>query len=213
MINIRLYRFLRALVSPFSRVLFPTKIINKENMPTGKALVIANHYSACEVFPVGVRLFKKEFHAMSKKELYKCKPIGSLLEKLGGIPVDRDGADTGAMKTAIKLLSEGKQLYMCPEGTRNKVLNGKMLPLKTGAAVFAVKTKTQIVPILFNTKIKLFRKTYMIIGKPYELSEFYGDRNPDMKERATNVIEQNFAKLRVELDEYIKNAKGKKGSK
>ena len=213
MVNVKLYRFLRTLVSPFARVIFPTKIINKENMPEDKALVIANHYSACEVFPVCVKLFKKEFHAMSKKELYKCKPLGSLFKKLGGIPVDRDGVDTVAMKTAIKLLSEGKQLYMCPEGTRNKVVNGKMLPLKTGAAVFAVKTKTQIVPILFNTKIKIFRKTYMIVGKPYELSEFYGDRTPDMKERATNIIKQNFDKLRVELDEYINNKKGKKVKK
>lgn len=206
----KFYRFMRALVSPFVRVIFPTKIIGIENMPKDKALVIANHYSACEVFPVGVKLFKKEFHAMAKKELFKCKPFNPILRKLGGIPVDRDGADTSAMKTVIKLLSSGKQVYMCPEGTRNKVLDGKMLPIKTGAAVFAVKTKTKLVPILFNTKIKIFRKTYVIIGEPYELDAFYGDRTPDMKERATAVIEQKFSELRVKLDEYVQSVKSKK---
>lgn len=206
----KFYRFMRALVSPFVRIIFPTKIIGVENMLKEKALVIANHYSACEVFPIGVKLFKKEFHAMAKKELFKPKAFAYILKKLGAIPVDRDGADTSAMKTAVKLLSAGKQLFMCPEGTRNKVVNGKMLPLKTGAAVFAVKTKVQLVPILFYDKIKVFRKTYVMIGKPYDLSEFYGDRTSDMKERATKVIEQKFSELRVELDEYVLNRKVKK---
>lgn len=206
----KFYRFMRALVSPFSRVIFPTKIIGIENMPKDKALVIANHYSAYEVFPVGVRLFKKEFHAMGKKELFKFKPIGFLLKKLGGIPVDRGGADTTAMKTVIKLLNSGKQVYMCPEGTRNKVEDGKMLPIKTGAAVFAVKTKTQLVPMLFYNKTRPFRKNYIMIGTPYELSEFYTDRTPDMKERATEVVKQKFDELREKLDKYVENSKGKK---
>ena len=207
------YRFMRALASPFVRVIFPTKIIGAENMPKGKALVISNHYSACEIFPIGVKLFKRELHAMAKKELFKPKAFASILKKLGAIPVDRDGADTSAMKTAVKLLSSEKQLFMCPEGTRNKVLDGKMLPLKTGAAVFAVKTKTKLVPILFYDKIKVFRKTYVMIGKPYELSEFYGDRSPDMKERATAVIEGKFSELRVKLDDYVLNRKKKKGKR
>ena len=206
----KFYRFMRALVSPFARVIFPTKIIGMENMPKDKALVISNHYSACEVFPVGVRLFKKEFHAMAKKELFKFRPFGFILKKLGGIPVDRSGSDTTAMKTVIKLLSNGKQVFMCPEGTRNKVVDGKMLPIKTGAAVFAVKTKTQLVPMLFYKKTRVFRKNYLMIGEPYELSEFYTDRTPDMKERATEVIKQKFDELRQKLDSYVENLKGKK---
>lgn len=206
----KFYRFMRALVSPFARVIFPTKIIGMENMPKDKALVISNHYSACEVFPVGVRLFKKEFHAMAKKELFKFRPFGFILKKLGGIPVDRSGSDTTAMKTVIKLLSSGKQVFMCPEGTRNKVVDGKMLPIKTGAAVFAVKTKTQLVPMLFYKKTRVFRKNYLMIGEPYELSEFYTDRTPDMKERATEVIKQKFDELRQKLDSYVENLKGKK---
>lgn len=201
---------MRALVSPFVRIIFPTKIIGVENMPKEKALVVANHYSACEIFPIGVKLFKKELHAMAKKELFKPKAFAYILKKLGAIPVDRDGVDTLAMKTAVRLLSSGKQVFMCPEGTRNKVVDGSMLPLKTGAAVFAVRTKTLIVPILFYNKIKVFRKTYVMIGEPYELSEFYGDRSSDMKERATAVIEQKFSELRVKLNEYVSNRKKKK---
>lgn len=206
----RFYRFMRALVSPFVRVIFPTKIIGAENMPKDKALVVANHYSACEIFPIGVKLFKKELHAMAKKELFKPKAFAFILKKLGAIPVDRDNVDTAAMKTTVKLLSAGKQVFMCPEGTRNKVIDGKMLPLKTGAAVFAVRTKTPLVPILFYNKIKIFRRTYVMIGEPYELSEFYGDRASDMKERATAVIEQKFGELRLRLDEYVSNRKTKR---
>ena len=209
----KFYRFMRALASPFVRVIFPTKIIGVENMPKDKALVIANHYSACEVFPIGVKLFKKEFHAMAKKEIFKPKFFAYILKKLGGIPVDRDGVDTTAMKTAIKVLNSGKQLFMCPEGTRNRVVDGKMLPLKTGAAVFAVKTKSKLVPILFYNKIKVFRKTYVMVGEPYELDAFYGDRSPDMKERATQEVVKKFDELRQRLNEYVENVKTKKVKK
>lgn len=207
----RLYRFFRFILSPLVRFVFPAKIFHKENIPTGKSLMLANHYSAMEIPVVAVRIFKKEFHALSKKELYKNKLFSWFLHKFGGIPVDRDSMDPKALKECISVLSQNKCLYMCPEGTRNKSLSKEMLPLKHGAAIFAVKTKSPITPVLFYNKTRVFRKTYLIIGKPFTLEEFYLDRSPEMKEKATAFIAEKFTELRVELDDLIENCKkGKK---
>lgn len=205
----KLYRFFRFLLSLPVRLLFPVKVYGKENLVDGKCLVLANHYSAMEIPVVAVRIFKKEFHALSKKELYKNKFFGWILKKFGGIPVDRDNVDPKAIKSVLSVLNAEKSLYMCPEGTRNKDETKEMLPLKHGAAIFAVKTRSTIVPFLFYKKTRLFRRNHLIIGKPFDLSEFYGDRAPDMKERATEVIKSRFDELRLELDAIVE----KKGSK
>ena len=199
----KFYRFCRFIFSPLIRLILPAKIYNKENFPKDKAIVLANHYSAMEIPVVAVRLFKKEIHALSKKELYKNKLVGWFLKKFGGIPVDRDGMDAKAIKEAFSVLSKDKQLYICPEGTRNKSLSKEMLPLKAGAAVFAIKTKSPIVPIMFYNKTRFFRRTHVIIGKSFTLEQFYADRAPDAKDRATEYIAEKFRELRIELDSIV----------
>lgn len=206
----KFYRFCRFVFSPLVRLLWPTKIYGMENMPKGKAIILANHYSALEIPVVAVRLFKKDLHALSKKELYKYRLFAWILRKFGGIPVDRENVDPSTIKEILKVLGAGKQLYMCPEGTRNKSESKEMLPLKHGAAIFAMKTKTNLVPIVFYKKTKFFKRNYLMIGKPFDLSSFYGDRSPEAKDKATLVIQEKFAEVRRDLDEIVENKKGKK---
>lgn len=201
------YRFARAIVTPFVKILFPTKIIGKENFPEGKTVVLSNHYSAIDVAVIAVGLFKRNFNGLSKKELYKNKFFAKVLKKLGGIPIDRDGNDISAIKSAIGVLMKGEKLFVCPEGTRNRGDYKKMLPLKSGASVIAIRTKTPILLVLLNNKPKIFRRNYLMIGKPFELEAFYGDRSSDMKERATEILAKGFSELRTEMEYYISLSK------
>ncbi len=203
-----LYSVLRKIAYPFIKVLYPTKFIGKDNIPDGKAVVLSNHYSMAEIPVICVGLFKKNFNGLSKKELYENKFIGWFLKKLGGIPVDREGNDIGAIRTCISKLSKGEKLFICPEGTRNKNKDyKKILPLKSGSSVIAIKTKTPIVIVLINKKPKLFRKNYIMISEPIELTEFYTDRSPDMKERATEYITDLFEKMREKMEHYLSLSK------
>lgn len=197
------YTVLRTIVSPIIKVIYPTKIINKEFLPEGKTVLLSNHYAMSDIIVTAVGLLKKDFKGMGKKELFKNKFVGGFIKKLGGIPVDRDGNDINAIKESVKALSEGKKLYVCPEGTRNKGDYKKMLPLKNGSAVIAIKTKTPIVLMLLNKKSRIFRKNYIILSKSFELTEFYGDRSPEMKDKSTEVLTERFTALREELEHYL----------
>ncbi len=202
-----LYGFLRTICYPFVKVLYPTKIIGKSNFPEGKSVVLSNHYSMADIPVICVGLFKRDFNGLSKKELYKNKFVSKFLKKMGGIPIDREGNDIGAIKACIGVLAKGEKLYVCPEGTRNKGDYKTMLPLKNGSALVAIKTRTPITLVLFNKKPRLFRKNYMMVAKPFELSQFYNDKSHDMKERSTVFLTEKFTELRKEMERYLSLSK------
>ena len=96
---------------------------------------------------------------------------------MGGLPIDRDNPDMKSLMTALKVLKEGHKLAIFPEGTRNKTGSTELQPIKGGAMIFAVKAKSPIVPIMIDRKLKMFRKSNVIVGKPFELTEYYGKIN------------------------------------
>ena len=95
-----------------------------------------------------------------------------LCNKVEAIPVSRDGQDAKAIMTALRYLKKGEKISMFPEGTRNRT-DQELLPLKGGAALFAIKAKVPVYPIMTIGKTKYFRRTPIIIGDPIDLSEFY----------------------------------------
>lgn len=61
---------------------------NKKNIPEGKAVIIANHYSAvdpCFMF----KFAKKNIYFLSKKEALEKKLSAKILKSVGAIPIDR----------------------------------------------------------------------------------------------------------------------------
>ncbi len=155
-----------------ANLIFPRKVHGKENIPEGRAVFVSNHLSMIDsVFMLDIA--DKNLYVLAKKELFDNKFVGWLLGTYGGIPIDRDNPDIKTILRISKLLKEGNKLAVFPEGTRNKNGDGKLLPLKGGSFVFAIKAKCPIVPIYIQKKAKIFRKTHFYIGKPFELSEFY----------------------------------------
>ena len=66
-------------------------------------------------------------------------------------------------------------------------------------AMIAIKTKTPIVPIWIEKKPKIFRKSVYHIGKPFELSQFYGKKLDEKTlEEANAVVREEMLKLREE---------------
>ena len=93
-----------------------------------------------------------------------------------------------------------------PEGTRNKT-GAELLPIKGGSVIFAVKTKSPIVPVFINRKARLFRKTYMMIGKPFELSEYYDKK---LTEQDFNDLSNVIRDKILEVKECLANKLSKK---
>jgi 1-acyl-sn-glycerol-3-phosphate acyltransferase len=147
-----------------------------ENVPKrGGAIIVSNHLNNADpcIIP-GV--FKRRMITMAKKEMFKWPIISLLFRFIGAFPVDRQGADLGALREAQSVLHDGILLLMFPEGTRSRdrVLH-KGFP---GTALIAYRTGAPVIPIaIWGTEhIKwpyVFFKPFMHprvhvrIGKPF----------------------------------------------
>lgn len=209
------YRFLRFILRPVQVLVWPTKVIGAENAKKVKgALFTCNHYSKMDSMIPYFVLFKKEAHALAKYELFTNPVAGWFLHKMGAIPVRRGEADIESVKQVLRVLKDGKQLLIFPEGTRNKEGTQQMAEFKTGTARFAIKSKVPIVPMIYYQSPKAFRKNWLYVGEPFTLEEFYGARTIDENHAATDVIKQKMDETRRLCNEYVENhKKGKKKKK
>ncbi len=210
------YRFLRVFLHPLQALLWPTKLIGLENAEAvagRNAIFTCNHYSKVDTFLPCFAIFKREAHILAKAELFENAFGGWFLHKMGAIPVRRGQADIDSVKCVLKVLKDGGQLMIFPEGTRNKEGTQDMAEFKSGTARFAIKTKSPVVPMLYYAPPKLFKRNYLYIGKPFELDEFYGDRSHDAMERATDIVRQKMDEVRELVNAYVaqKNQKKRKG--
>lgn len=206
------YRFLRVILRPIQMLVWPTKVIGAENAKKVKgALFTCNHYSKMDSMIPYFVLFKKEAHALAKYELFTNPVAGWFLHKMGAIPVRRGEADIESAKQVLRVLKDGKQLLIFPEGTRNKEGTQRMAEFKTGTARFAIKAKVPVVPMIYYQSPKAFRKNWLYVGEPFSLEEFYGARTIDENHAATKVIKEKMDETRRLCNEYVEKAtKGKK---
>ena len=211
--SFRFYRVVRAVLTPLIRLLWPTEIVHKERFDEMQGgLVVCNHYAIPDTLIPVAQLYKKELHVLAKAEAFECAKIANwFLRKAGAIPVHRGEPDINAVKEVLGVLRAGKKLVMYPEGTRNREGTKEMLEFKQGAARFAIKSRTHVLPMVYYRMHKVFRKNWLYIGEPISLEEFYGTRDPEAYEKATEKVYEGMLATRKACDEYVEpRLKGKK---
>ncbi|HNW35374.1 MAG TPA: DUF4126 family protein, partial [Candidatus Ozemobacteraceae bacterium] len=110
-----------------------------EHVPaTSPYLVVANHASIFDGIILGSSLPHPVF-IMVKKEAFDNPMTSWFLRKSLAFPVDRAKPDPTTIKTALRVLGDGKVLGIFPEGTRN--LRGLIRPFKPGAIKFAIRQR------------------------------------------------------------------------
>lgn len=161
-----MYRLLYCIVWPFFNLCHPVRTIGRENLPEGGAVLCANHTAMSDpLFICFACTLRNKFRPMAKVELSKIPLIGWLLGKAGVIYVDRGHADVKAVKAALLCLKNHGNLLIFPEGTR--VHEGEDVSAKGGAALFATRTGSPIVPVYVSRKKPWFRPTTVVIGQPF----------------------------------------------
>ena len=160
-----LYHALYRIVWPFFSLAHPVRAQGRENIPEGGAVLCANHSALCDPILVCFACtLRWMVRPMAKIELSRVPVLGWLLGKAGVIYVDRGHADVHAVKEALKWLKEDQKLLIFPEGTR--VHEGESVEGKSGAALFATRTGTPLVPVYVSRKKYWFRPSPVIIGTP-----------------------------------------------
>ena len=194
---------------------YPHKFYGLENTNVdGGALIIGNHFHALDFIFVMDRYRKESLKIVGKKELFKNKLLAKILIWLGGIPLDRENADIKTVVAIMKAIKSGEKVLIYPEGTRNKTGSTELLPIKGESLIFAIKSKSPIIPAMLVKKPKIFRKTNIIFGKPFYLDEFYNKKitEEDLK-RIEQITADKMNEARNELKNLLdKNNKVKNGN-
>lgn len=168
------YGFLKKFMVAVTQILFPFKLVGAEKVEDGACVLVGNHYRIWDIVHMACTA-KEKVHFITKKELYKNKFLAHLCGIVEAIPVSRDGQDAKAVMTALRYLRNGEKISIFPEGTRNRT-EEELLPLKGGAAMFAIKARVPVYPVMCPHKTRLFRRTKILVGDPIDLSAFYERR-------------------------------------
>lgn len=196
-----LYRIISFILKPIIMILFPFKVegLEKINNLDGGYIICSNHLSNLD--PIFLVLScPKPICFMAKEELFKNKILGFFFSSVGAFSVKRGKGDKGALETAKQILKNNNVLGIFIEGTRSKT--GDFLRPKSGTALLAYETKSNIVPVCItgaskDHKIKLFKKTIIKYGKKigYGSLEIKEETRTELK-NAANFIMDKIKELR-----------------
>lgn len=201
------YGFLKKFMVAVTQILFPFKLVGKEKVKDGACVLVGNHYRIWDIVHMACTT-REKVHFITKKELYKNKFLAHLCDIVEAIPVSRDGQDAKAVMTALRYLKNGDKISMFPEGTRNRT-DEDLLPLKGGAAMFAIKAKAPVYPVMCPHKTRLFRRTKILVGDPIDLSAFYDRRltAEDYEEAEEIIREKMLETKRTAIEMFTKKKK------
>lgn len=162
-------RVIRAIFGPLARLIFPFKVMGRENVPAAddptKIILCCNHISYID--PVYLILAQRRpIRFMAKAELFENRFLGWIIGKqFGAFAVNRGKGDTSAIDTAKALVEQGEWMGIFPEGTRSK--DGTLGRAKSGAALIASQTGASILPVAIvakDQKVRAFQRSTVVFG-------------------------------------------------
>lgn len=118
--------------------------------PAAAYVFTPNHRSHADILALMAVLPHARYAA--KRELFDEPVLGAAMRALGMIPIDREHPEIArrTLEEAAARLGRSVSVVIFPEGTRAPA--GRMLPLKSGAFVFAIEHGLPVVPVaLHNT--------------------------------------------------------------
>lgn len=161
-----------------------------EHVPRqGPVIIAPNHLSYADW--AAMALFTHEAGRypafLIKAPVFKVKGIGSMLYRLGQLPVNRGSADAAlVLKDAERSLAAGECLIVYPEGTASRDPQLWPMVARTGAARLALTTGAPVIPVAhwgaqvilpYGSKrphLMPRRAVRLQAGPPVDLSAFAG---------------------------------------
>lgn len=191
--------FIKLLTRIIFKIFFRFEVEGIENIPTeGGVILCSNHPGTLDMFFIACKV-KRLVHYMAKEELFRNPILRFIVVKLGAFPVKRGRNDMDSIKTAIRILKDGKILGILPEGTRTGPNNEKNIKPKPGVALIATKAKVPIVPAAITGGYKLFGKVKVVYGKPFYING--GEPKKYTKDDLIEITNDIMSKIYMLLEE------------
>ena len=187
-------RFVRATIGTIVSAAFRTTLAHPERIPSTGAILAGNHVSYLDPVLMWC-VAPRPIHFMAKRELWRVRWLGWLLDRFWAFPVDRSGADKEAISTGTRLLEAGDLLGVFPEGTRKRHDGDELGEAHGGAAFMALRAGVPIVPVAFvgtedawpaGRRFPRFVRVEVRIGQPVYPEAFEGTR----RERVAAMTDQ-----------------------
>lgn len=174
------YRLVKPLLIFLIYVLYPPKVIGRENIPKDGPLVLAgNHTKWVDPEMICAVVKKRQVHFLAKQELFHGA-ASIITWGMGAIPVNRKIHDHGALDNAIEGLKNGLCIGIFPEGTINRT-DDVIMPFKIGAVKMAKESNATLVPFVITGEYKLFRGGEKIeFLKPIKVSDDLDKTNQEL---------------------------------
>ena len=211
------YWVLKVILWPILRVLFRPWAEGVENVPKeGPVILAGNHLSFADHF-FGAGFLPRKVISLGKIEYFTGRGIKGWISRaffkgVGTVPIDRTGgkASEAALRTGLRILSEGKVLGIYPEGTRSP--DGRLYKGKTGVARLALESRAPVIPwVMVNTHEmmppgrvipKFGIRPGVKFGKPLDFSRYYGMEHDRLILRAVT-DEIMYAIMELSGQEYV----------
>lgn len=187
-------------------------VVGQENLPADGAFLIASNHASHLDPPVVGSLVPRQLCFFARKTLWKPGVASWWLDKVGTIPVDRDGGqDVSALKRVLRALKDNKGLILFPEGTRSP--DGKLQTPKAGVGFIVCKSQVPVVPARIFGSYEAFGKggslrpgmpVSVVFGKPIQPSEYDAPGSgKDRYQIASNRIMAEIAKLALPPEHVV----------
>ena len=158
------------------------EVRGRENIPIGPALYPSKHQSAWDTGIFFLLLEDPSF--VLKKELLLIPLYGWLLKKAKMVAIDRSGGGLALrqlVQKSQKIIENGRQLVIFPEGTRSRP--GAKLPYHPGVAAIYKKNDISVIPVALNSGLFWGRRSFA--KKPGKIIiEFLPPMSPGMERKA-----------------------------
>ncbi len=178
------FQFARILVSIFSTLFYPSRLIHPERLEQMDApyILIANHQSMMDPLLLAAHLSRYEIRFMGKRELTKFAPLRWIVNHLHMIPVSRHQTDMSAMRASMDALKNGHVLGMFPEGTRFRE-GEPMAHIESGFIILALRSRVPLLPVYVHGVPRPFSRVDLVVGEPISFDALKQD-NADMSHDA-----------------------------
>lgn len=143
--SLRFYRFAKVVCNVVCKLWFKLEYYGMENLPTDRGyILVGNHQSYWDPVMMGLKL-DTTLTFMANEKLFHKPVLAPVIRGLGAFPVNLKKPDMTAIRTAKKVVKDGKVLALFPEGTRSH--DGKLLKFKGGVIYIASVTGEDVVPV------------------------------------------------------------------
>ena len=184
---------------------------NKDWKKGGK-LIITNHFNMFDYGLVSFMVFPRGLIAVASEMPFKSKITRFGMKFFGTIEANRETKDMGFVEKAAEAIYKGKLVQIFPEGRNTP--DGKMHPFKPSYVLISNLADCKIVPIVTDGNYGLFKRTSVIVGKEFHLSDIIQSKSTlltkEEVEQANEIIYHKMLGLRDQLEQLKANKRKKK---